>query len=407
LTVHVGGPGQGSVTSAPSGIDCPSACKHDFAKGSNVVLTPTAASKSFFVGWSGACSGTGTCALTMSDDRDVTATFDVAPTIGDAQTPQLPPLYPPPTSSLSVNVSGDGSVIGVNRGLSVSGRAADATTVKCGLAGFQCYTTVKPGTVTALLAKAGPGYTFQGWSGPCQVSGLTCIVTLSAAHTVSARFAPKSKASTFAAGLAPAPAFKVKWKASIGKGVLKVTGALGKPALAKVTLHRPRGGPLLTESIPLDAGKFTLAAKLLPGLLAGGAHLFPGGFMVSLTGTSGKLKMPMQIQTITLAAPPEGVVRTSYPSTAMGSKPVKSVPASGRQAYANFVLQTQPVRSAQVTVRWYWPNGKLLGSIKKSNRPTIVSFIGEPAGSTLPKGNWVAELRAGNKVVQRLLVRIR
>jgi len=58
-------------------------------------------------------------------------------------------------------------------------------------------------------------------------------------------------------------------------------------------------------------------------------------------------------------------------------------------------------------VRWYWPNGKLLGTIKKSNRPTIFSFIREPPADPLPKGNWVAELRAGSKIVQRLLVRVR
>ena len=65
------------------------------------------------------------------------------------------------------------------------------------------------------------------------------------------------------------------------------------------------------------------------------------------------------------------------------------------------------MRGKAVTVRWYWPNGKLLGSIKKSNRPTIVSFIRVPAADSLPKGNWTAELRAGSKIVQRLLIRVR
>jgi hypothetical protein len=231
-------------------------------------------------------------------------------------------------------------------------------------------------------------------------------VSLSAARTVSATFAPKVKSSSFSAGLAPKPKFNVTWRASVGRGTLRVSGQVGKPALAKVQLRRPHGGALLTEAVTV-VGKFVLLPKLLPGLLAGGAHLFPGGFMVSLTGTSGKLKMPLQIQTITLAAPPEGVVRKSYPSASQGSKPVQSVPADQGQVYANFVFQNQPFKNQQVTVRWYWPNGKLLGSIKKSNRPTVFSFIKEPTGSSLPKGNWVAELRAGNKIVQRLLVRVR
>jgi hypothetical protein len=375
------------------------------------VLTATPESKAFFfAGWKGDCSGTtSTCSLTMNGSKDVTADFEPAPTIGDAQTPQLPPKYPPPSSALSVNVSGDGSVVSVaSRNLSVAGGASAAPApVKCGLAGFQCYTTVTPGAALILLAKAGPGYKFVGWSGPCTIKRSSCQVGLAGARTVSAHFAPKVASSTFAAGLAPAPRFRVAWRASIGRGDLKVSGTVGKPALAKVQLRRPRGGALLTETQTLDAGKFVLLPKLLPGLLAHGAKLFPGGFMISLTGTSGRLKMPLQIQTVTLPAPPEGVVRTSYPSAALAARPVKSVPASGRQAYANFVLQTQPVRGKAVTVRWYWPNGKLLGSIKKSNRPTIVSFIRVPAADSLPKGNWVAELRAGSKIVQRLLIRVR
>ena len=196
------------------------------------------------------------------------------------------------------------------------------------------------------------------------------------------------------------------WKASVGRGTLRVSGTVAKPALAKVQLRRPRGGPLLTETLTVNAGKFVLLPKLIPGLLAGGAHLFPGGFVVSLDGTSGKLKMPLQFQTITLPAPREGVVRKSFPSAAKNGRPVKAVASTQRQAYANFVFQNQPVRGAPITVRWYWPSGKLLGTIKKSNRPTIYSFIGEPTGNTLPVGKWVAELRAGNKIVQRLLVRV-
>jgi subtilisin family serine protease len=75
LTVAKTGSGSGTVTSSPSGINCGSACSAAFAAGSSVTLTATPASNSTFAGWSGACTGTGTCSVTMSADMSVTATF--------------------------------------------------------------------------------------------------------------------------------------------------------------------------------------------------------------------------------------------------------------------------------------------------------------------------------------------
>ncbi len=66
VTVSKAGTGSGTVTSAPAGVDCGSTCSAQFADGASVTLTAVAAAGSTFAGWSGACSGTGTCPLTMS-----------------------------------------------------------------------------------------------------------------------------------------------------------------------------------------------------------------------------------------------------------------------------------------------------------------------------------------------------
>ena len=76
LNVTMGGTGSGSVSSSPAGIACPSACSANFTSGTVVTLTETAAAGSTFAGWSGACSGTGSCGVTMSAAESVTATFN-------------------------------------------------------------------------------------------------------------------------------------------------------------------------------------------------------------------------------------------------------------------------------------------------------------------------------------------
>lgn len=76
LTVAKGGTGTGTVTSSPSGINCGSDCDQPYSYGTVVTLTATASGGSQFAGWSGACSGTSSCSVTMDAAKSVTATFN-------------------------------------------------------------------------------------------------------------------------------------------------------------------------------------------------------------------------------------------------------------------------------------------------------------------------------------------
>ena len=69
------GQGNGRVTSVPAGINCGSTCVATFANGATVTLTAAPNRRSRFAGWSGACSGTGPCVLSMTVNRSVTARF--------------------------------------------------------------------------------------------------------------------------------------------------------------------------------------------------------------------------------------------------------------------------------------------------------------------------------------------
>jgi hypothetical protein len=75
LTVTRAGTGSGSVQSLPSGISCGPDCSRKFATGTVVSLKAVAAPNSQFSGWTGGCSGTGDCSVTLGSDTTVQATF--------------------------------------------------------------------------------------------------------------------------------------------------------------------------------------------------------------------------------------------------------------------------------------------------------------------------------------------
>jgi hypothetical protein len=156
LSVTRGGSGSGTVTSTPSGIDCGSICTASVQSGTQVMLTASAAAGSSFSGWSGAgCSGTGTCAVTMSAAESVTATFMAIPSF-----------------NLSVASTGTGS--------------GTVTSTPSGInCGSICSASFQSGTQVILTASAAAGSTFAGWGGACTGA---CTITMSAAESVSATF---------------------------------------------------------------------------------------------------------------------------------------------------------------------------------------------------------------------------
>jgi Divergent InlB B-repeat domain len=69
------GTANGTVTSSPAGISCGTDCSEVYTSGTSVTLTAAPAQGSNFIGWSGACTGMGTCTFTVTSNTSVTATF--------------------------------------------------------------------------------------------------------------------------------------------------------------------------------------------------------------------------------------------------------------------------------------------------------------------------------------------
>jgi hypothetical protein len=158
LTVTKSGTGTGTVASSPPGISCGSNCSANFDSGAVVSLTTAPASGSTFAGWSGACSGTGACSVTMDAAKSVSANFTANPG--------------PFTLTVAKSGAGTGTVTSTPSGISC---------------GTTCSASFASGTVVSLTATPDSGSTFAGWSGACSGTG-ACSVTMDAAKSVSANF---------------------------------------------------------------------------------------------------------------------------------------------------------------------------------------------------------------------------
>lgn len=163
LTLLKSGTGTGVVTSSPSGNTCGSTCSSSYgtyASGTIVTLSETPDSNSSFLSWSGACSGTGLCSVTMSSAETVTATFN---------------LLTSSKYTLVVKKSGTGS------GTVTSSPSG----ISCGLTCSKAYNS---GTVVTLAAYPNWWTVFTGWSGAgCSGTG-SCTVTMDASKTITANF---------------------------------------------------------------------------------------------------------------------------------------------------------------------------------------------------------------------------
>ena len=156
LTVTKSGSGVGTVTSSPAGVNCGADCAETYDTGASVTLTPTPAAGSRFVQWTGACTGSGACTVSMTAARAADAEFRAF-------------------FGLTVLRAGSGS--------------GTVTAAPAGInCGAVCVANYDVNTAVTLFATAAAGSQFAGWSLPsCPGTG-NCLVTMDAAKNVTATF---------------------------------------------------------------------------------------------------------------------------------------------------------------------------------------------------------------------------
>lgn len=146
--------GKGSVESDVPGLDCAAGCVTEWDTGSIVSLEALAGEGQRFVRWSGACSGSSLCEVTLGAAQTVTA------------------LFAPERFGLVISLAGQGTV---------AGAGAACRTARC----QRSVTSYSP---LRLRAAARTGWRFAGWSGACAGTKATCTVPMAKATAVRARF---------------------------------------------------------------------------------------------------------------------------------------------------------------------------------------------------------------------------
>lgn len=236
--LHITTTGDGLVRG--TGSDCRGNCTVNPAAGAQLRLEAVPDPGATFAGWSGACSGTGACQVTVSGDMSVTATFTRPPgsrrlvvvVEGQGRVVSSPAgidctqspcsaLFPDgSTVALTATSTGTAKFIGWGAGCSgpgacsvvmradtqvfahfeagpppqvtlsatVTGPGKVTGTLSCGDGATACSATLANGASATLVAAASTSARFMGWGGACSGTATTCNLTLQSDTSVTAAF---------------------------------------------------------------------------------------------------------------------------------------------------------------------------------------------------------------------------
>ncbi|MBL8513085.1 MAG: CHRD domain-containing protein, partial [Betaproteobacteria bacterium] len=325
--------GTGSITG--TGINCPGDCTESYAHNTVVALTATPGTGYSFTGWSGACSGTGACNVTMDFLKSVTATFTINSYL------------------LTTAVSGSGT------------GTISAIGISCP---SDCTESFSHGTMVTLTAGANAGSSFAGWSGACSGTG-TCAVTMDVAKSVTATFTAHIAYNVVLEGAQETPPLAVT---GIGGGTavvdtvnntitlnLTYSGLTG-PATA-AHLHGPaaRGTP---AGVKLNIGTASPITNVVTYLEADEASILSGAWYVNIhTTANGGGELRGQLDNLGAANKMLSVVRAG---TGEGSVTGTGIncPADCNEAYGHNTVVLLTANPAMGSTFAGWSGGGCSGT---------------------------------------------
>jgi hypothetical protein len=311
LAVAKSGRGAGTVTSSPEGIDCGGTCSAPFDAGTTVTLTAAPDGDSVFAGWSGLCSGTDPCVVTVDQAKSVTAIFL--------------PLY---TVTVAMADATPGSVTSTPAGIA------------CGSAGSACSARFVEGTQLQLVPQGSLGASvFGSWSDTCPVGQVcpmivtcpepgACTFTVQGPKSLTAKFVPAVTVTLLRFGTAPGAltvggfsCTDASCAVEVAKGTnVGITASPGAGAVLKVWTGCSSSSELSCTLLAVASPR-TVTARFEPNAFlvtaaptGPGAGTISGGGLACTTGNS-------QGCTVNVDNPP---FTTSYPTLTLRATPSAS-----------------------------------------------------------------------------------
>jgi len=212
--------GDGTVKSVPPGIDCggDAGCRAAFKRNITVKLTANVATGYRFGGWSGDCSGTGACSVSMAVSRTVSAAFRA--------------------------VRDQVRVTKIGRGIGAI--TTEPAGIKCG---DVCTWAYPRGKTITLRATPNGRSRFRGWGGACS-GKKPCALTIAAPVDVTGAF-DRCAASELSG-----------FTATASRGAVTVRVSIADRATARVRVRRGSATLVSKTFGNLSAGKKTLRVSV-------------------------------------------------------------------------------------------------------------------------------------------------
>ena len=190
----------------------------------------------------------------------------------------------------------------------------------------------------------------------------------------------------------------VKWAQSRIRGTVKIKGTLERAGRIEIALLR-NTRVVRKRTVKLPAGPFStqlvLSGKLVPGPMK--LRLREVGGAPSIAGLVGDER------SVTIAAPPEGVVSEALVSATSGG-PAALTLRNKSKLFARFRFVALP-RKGQLTTTWIAPSGQSKTNVRPRTR-IVGAEVAVKGGQRLPSGTWRCVLKAGKRVIAVAKIRL-